>query len=268
MLKIIIMEEGSAILNVAGKTGVVSAPAVFCLNEHENLQVVKSDNLSIKGIYFDPYVINNNFNYQNIYGNLEGLPEIVKLDHFYFMPFVNRNNNSGMIPVGSLSVKRMSTVFSAIKNLFNKTDDYYWPCRCRSYLIEMLFLIQHFFSLCEESGAEIYDCDAEMNEIMLYLHLNYMRKITIDDLIERFHTNRNTLNKRFKKNTGVAAMEYIIRLRLKISCMLLRDTKLPVSEIMQRAGFCDASYFGRAFRRFTGQTPTGYRIQKSVGKGL
>ena len=265
MLKIIIIEEGSGILSVAGKTGVFTAPAIFCLNERENLQVINSNNLSIKCVYFDPYVVNNNFNYQNIYGKLDGFSEIAKLDHFYFIPFVERaGNSSGFTAIGPVSAKRLSSVYCALKNQFGNPDDKFYPCRCRSYLIEMLFLIQHFYSVREETGTELNGTDPEINEILLYLHLNYMRKITIEELTDRFHTNRNTLNVKFKKNTSLPVMEYIIQLRLRVSCMLLRDTKLPVTEIIQRAGFTDSSYFGRAFRTFTGLTPTEYREQKGV----
>ncbi|MDP4090768.1 MAG: AraC family transcriptional regulator, partial [Bacillota bacterium] len=92
-----------------------------------------------------------------------------------------------------------------------------------------------------------------------YLQLNYNTKIRIQDITSRFHTNRNTLSKRFKEEMGLSVMDYMLRLRIKIACILLRDTNLPITEVMERVGFTDASYWGRAFKRFIGKTPTDYR---------
>jgi YesN/AraC family two-component response regulator len=89
--------------------------------------------------------------------------------------------------------------------------------------------------------------------------LNYSRKITIEELTKEFHTNRNTLSKKFKAETGLSVIDYISKLRIKAACMLLRDTSLPVSEIMQRVGFIDVSYWGRVFKSVSGLSPSDYR---------
>lgn len=264
-LKIVLLEEGSAILNFGQRSGVFSAPAVLCLNDKESINVLKSENLKVKVICFNPYVVNDHYNTENIYGDLSGLPEIVKLDHFYFIPFINRTQQySGYLDIGPISAKRLSGVFNALKEQYERLDDLFWPCRCRSYLIEILFLVQHLYSESELSIPGLKDTDSDINEILLYLHLNYQRKITIEELTTEFHTNRNSLNKKFKTQTGLPVMEYIIQLRIRMGCVLLRDTSLPVSEIMQRVGFFDTSHWGRAFKKVTGMTPKAYRERKII----
>jgi transcriptional regulator GlxA family with amidase domain len=49
------------------------------------------------------------------------------------------------------------------------------------------------------------------------------------------------------------------RLRLRMASVLLGETTLPVSEIMRRVGFGDATHFGRTFRKYTGYPPSEYR---------
>jgi AraC-like DNA-binding protein len=40
---------------------------------------------------------------------------------------------------------------------------------------------------------------------------------------------------------------------------LLADPELPITQIATRLGFADAAAFGKAFRRWTGETPSGRR---------
>ena len=49
-------------------------------------------------------------------------------------------------------------------------------------------------------------------------------------------------------------------LRLDLSCQLLRCTDDSIDVIAERLGFSDRSGFQRAFRRYTGQAPSAYRI--------
>jgi len=129
--------------------------------------------------------------------------------------------------------------------------------------MEVLFIIQHCYSEKDINSIKISESTASINDVLLYLHLNYYRKITIEELIVEFNTNRNTLNKKFKMETGLSPIQYTIKLRIKVACMLLRDTKLPISEIMERVGFNDASHWGRTFKLYTGLSPIDYRKSRT-----
>lgn len=268
MFKIVLFEQGSAILSMDEKQVILSAPALLCLNEKESFQVCKSKDLSLRVVYFNPGIVNMALDVQNVYENASTLPEIAKLDHFYFIPFVNRSNacpgtDPGVtlagIDIGPGTEKKLSLVFNNLQQQLNHHTDDYWPCRSRSFLIEILFLIQYCYSKRDTSQVGLLEVSADMSEILLYLHTHYHQKITIEDLLHEFHTNRNTLNKQFKKETGLSVFEYIIRLRINIACALLRDTSLPVSDIMARVGFTDISNWGRTFKNSVGSTPTEYR---------
>jgi AraC family transcriptional regulator len=53
--------------------------------------------------------------------------------------------------------------------------------------------------------------------------------------------------------------EYLMRCRLRKGMALLRDSKLPLSNIALEAGFFDQSHFTKAFRVHFGITPHTYR---------
>jgi AraC family L-rhamnose operon regulatory protein RhaS len=53
--------------------------------------------------------------------------------------------------------------------------------------------------------------------------------------------------------------DYLIKLRIKVSSVMLRDTALPVSEIMYRSGFNEINHFDRMFKKYMNCSPSDYR---------
>lgn len=67
------------------------------------------------------------------------------------------------------------------------------------------------------------------------------------------------LNRVLKEETGRTAGEWIAISRLSIAKRCLMDPSLPMTEVSERAGIDDPSYFARFFRKHEGITPTAYR---------
>ena len=64
----------------------------------------------------------------------------------------------------------------------------------------------------------------------------------------------------FKEATGETIHRYITAYRLERAKDLLSDPRQPkVTEVAARAGFADANYFARAFRKETGLSPSEFR---------
>lgn len=260
MLKIILVEEGSAIFCIEGNTVVLSAPMIICINNNENINIQKSKDLLIRVIYFSAQIINGYYNEENIYNSIDGLPETVILDHFYFEPFVDRKKyNNGLIDIGPMTAKKTADIFDSIEAQLINFEDKFWACRNRSFLIELLFLIHHCYSEKETLDLKPDKTSNFINDIILYIHLNYNKKLTIEDIVTNFNTNRNTLSRKFKNETGSTVIEYTVKLRIKVACALLKETSIPIEEVMERVGFNDLSYWGRAFKKYVGITPSDYR---------
>lgn len=62
----------------------------------------------------------------------------------------------------------------------------------------------------------------------------------------------------FKRSTGLALHQYIVRARMEQATRLLVETNLSVREIASRVGYTP-SRLGALFQRHTGMTPTRYR---------
>ena len=101
--------------------------------------------------------------------------------------------------------------------------------------------------------------EKEMQKIVSYLKSNISKKITIAELTREFQINRTDLSKRFLEYTGETVMEYVKRIRIDFAATMLRDTKIPLIDIMERVGFHDYSYFSNTFKKFFGISPTAWR---------
>jgi AraC family L-rhamnose operon regulatory protein RhaS len=93
----------------------------------------------------------------------------------------------------------------------------------------------------------------------MYLHTRYNEKIALDGLCSHFATNRTTLNRLFTESCGMSVIAYLNHIRMEIAVSLLQNTELPVSEVADRVGIEDISYFGRAFKKKTGFSPSAFR---------
>lgn len=106
------------------------------------------------------------------------------------------------------------------------------------------------------------DTSFTINEILDYLDNTYTEKITLDELAFLFRTNRSTLCKKFKAETGQTLGDYVKDKKLAESKRLLAQGTHSVTQIADDLGFETVPYFCEFFKRHTGQTPSEY--QKSV----
>src|SRR6516165_3100468 len=72
--------------------------------------------------------------------------------------------------------------------------------------------------------------------------------------------NANYLSESFRRVTGINFVEYVARARFATACGLLQKPRLRISEIAFAAGFQSLSQFNRVFKRFSGNSPTQYRV--------
>jgi transcriptional regulator GlxA family with amidase domain len=75
------------------------------------------------------------------------------------------------------------------------------------------------------------------------------------------HANipERTLKRRFRAATGMTLIDYLQNLRVEKAKRLLEESAMPIDEISAAAGYEDASFFRRLFKRRMGLTPSQYR---------
>ena len=70
--------------------------------------------------------------------------------------------------------------------------------------------------------------------------------------------SQRTLQRRLAA-VGTTYGDVLDRMRHELALHHLRDAQLQISEIAYLLGFAEAASFNRAFRRWTGRTPSEYR---------
>jgi AraC-like DNA-binding protein len=74
-------------------------------------------------------------------------------------------------------------------------------------------------------------------------------------LAQRAGLSRSTFFERFRREVGVAPMEYLLGWRMALAKDLLRREKTAVAQVAARVGYSSASTFSVAFARHVGTPP-------------
>lgn len=259
--RIILIQEGSGILEIEDCSMSFIAPALFCINEEEWI-VIHSDQVVVKKeLVFHPSYLSPSYNFDSIRITPSQFIESGVNEVNWLHGFTMRSETyKGYLTIGITTAKRIENLMHQTQRELEEQRDYYWPCRTRSYLLELLLVIDRsYIDSSNENTLEITLGMEETYKVIMYLNNNYKEKIKIATLTEKFNINRTTLNENFKKVTGVPVMTYLINLRMKMACVLLKDTALQITEITYRVGFNDNSHFVKSFKKHAGLAPSEYR---------
>ncbi len=113
--------------------------------------------------------------------------------------------------------------------------------------------------------SRLYDTPAKTREISgmaeaaAYMENHYMEDISIEQVLEISHYSQRHFIRLFSSVYNTTPQKYLMGIRIRRACALLKESALPVTEIAMRCGFSDSNYFSRAFRKSTGMTPSQYR---------
>ena len=103
---------------------------------------------------------------------------------------------------------------------------------------------------------------ARLQLMMQFIHLNYSRSISLDDIAKQAMVSKSTALNLFRKYLHITPVNYLINYRLKQAGQLLSKTEKKVSLISSETGFHNVNYFCRLFKKRYKLTPTEYRKQK------
>ena len=104
------------------------------------------------------------------------------------------------------------------------------------------------------------DCEFS-DEVQLLLRTRLTSHCcSADDTAERLAMHRRTLSRHLKGN-GLGYRGIKNEVRFETARQLLQDTQVSLAQIAVALGYSEASAFTRAFRRWSGQTPTTWRTE-------
>ena len=262
--KIIILEKGIVHVQCGEAGGEIKAPAIILLNHKDKISwnIIKPVKTSI--IFFKPSAIREEFTLDRIdSGEFEKMGgTIIYQDYLLIRHFTMCTNKAGQVRLINVNaLKQLKSLFTSMDKQLRGQKDGYWPCRSRSFMMEILHFIMYSFyaETAEDTESESDPDQEEFSKIAEYLEQHLGDHITLTKLTLKFAINRNKLNEIFEKQTSMTCLNYLMHLRVDLAKILLTQTELPIGEIGARVGYPDSNYFTKVFKENVGQTPSQYR---------
>lgn len=99
-----------------------------------------------------------------------------------------------------------------------------------------------------------------IEKMLIYIEERYKESdFSLDRLADKFELSPTYISKLFKEHTEKNFIDYLIEIRINASKQLLADKNLKVNDISEGVGYTNTRSFLRAFKKYTGMTPTEYR---------
>ncbi len=102
-------------------------------------------------------------------------------------------------------------------------------------------------------------CQDIMKKVLAYIHQNYNRDLSLEDVAGAVYISPCYLSRIFKQTQGLNFIDYLTSVRLENAKHLLRTTSESIAEIAKKVGYRDPKYFSRVFKKYEGCSPGEYR---------
>ncbi|AEY64413.1 AraC family transcriptional regulator [Clostridium sp. BNL1100] len=177
-----------------------------------------------------------------------------------FINFVSGRESGSFI---KLKVSQKNDIIVLLNRILKEqTND-----QLGSDLLNYLMLMELFVLISRALKAEwensIKNKSPKIKELMQsaiqFVHNNFEREISITDIAKYVFLSPSYFTRAFKENTGLSPMQYLLNIRIKRACELLRETDQKVGEIALSVGFSNQQRFNDMFKKQTNMTPMQYR---------
>jgi YesN/AraC family two-component response regulator len=99
----------------------------------------------------------------------------------------------------------------------------------------------------------------EIAKAMSHIDGNFRKDMSLESVAAYISVSAGYFSRLFKKEVGVNFLQYLTKRRLEYAKHMITQTDRSMLEIAVEAGFNEQNYFGKVFKRYTGQTPLEYK---------
>lgn len=98
-----------------------------------------------------------------------------------------------------------------------------------------------------------------IKKALKYLSSNYSREISLDEISSYVNLSPSYFSTLFKQITGKTYKDYLNKVRIEESKLLLLNSNLSIIDIALATGFEDPGYFSKVFKKYTGLSPSKFK---------
>lgn len=97
-----------------------------------------------------------------------------------------------------------------------------------------------------------------IQRILVYIEEHYTKKVTVQDIADSIEKSPTYVHNLFKKEMNQTINQYINKLRIQKSIFLMQNGNDHIYSIALEVGYSDYKYFTTVFKKYTGETPSGF----------
>lgn len=100
--------------------------------------------------------------------------------------------------------------------------------------------------------------------VLRFVERHFAQEIGVEDLAREAHLSPSHFSRLFKRTIGRTPHQFLMQYRVERAAEILaREPDRPLAGVALDTGFADQAHFSRTFKRFTGITPTDYRMDRA-----
>ncbi|MFA6941016.1 MAG: AraC family transcriptional regulator [Clostridiaceae bacterium] len=155
-------------------------------------------------------------------------------------------------------------IISQVKDIIStyKDKNAGWELSIKSSLLKIISLMVYLnkFSVQENLSLTRDNYKIELiKKSINYIHLNYGRKIYLQDLAKEINMNKEYFCRFFKYHTGKTPVDYINYYRIEQAAKILKTQDKKILDICLQVGFENFSYFIKKFKEYKNCTPSKFK---------
>ncbi len=152
--------------------------------------------------------------------------------------------------------KIIKLIFNHYLNRLGKNDFYEYSLFYRLLnILTSSFLISSKDKRLQTIDSRI---DRRIDEIVNFIHVNYTRQISLNDLASKFHLSNSYLSRYLKKELGMNFVDYLNNIRLNKALEDLLYTDITITRAALDNGFANTALFNKLFKANYKVTPSEY----------
>jgi len=149
-----------------------------------------------------------------------------------------------------------------IQNKFSSTSKLF-KRKGISYQMQLMSLVYDIIATMQIEYIQKYtssNIKSILSPALEYIHTNYTKhQFNVGDLAEMCNISEDYLRKLFKATLNTSPRKYINKLKTDYAAELIHSGMHTITDSCYMAGFEDASYFSREFKKRFGMSPMEYK---------
>lgn len=253
--------QGFHVVHGRGEPQVVVPGDCFLIAPGESHSYAGNQELDLTNVLFQPDVVANEF---------PQLKEIPGLLAFFLLEPLLREER-GFRDRLHLQAAERGEVEACLATILDEQRGrpIGFTQRIRSRFVELLVLVARAYDrqrrVAGDSPSHAAGADDAILQAIAVMEEDYRGELYLDQIAHRVFLSPSHFADLFRRTTGVAPWDYLIRVRVEAAKRLLLGTTRSVTAIALEVGFGDASHFTKSFKVREGVTPSAWRRAQQTG---